>query len=349
MRDTGPQATRWLRVFLFLAFTGIAASTAHAQGKFVFSPAAANFGNVEIGSSKTIQVIIKNIGSTSAVLTRENVVGDMYTARGFTPPKAIPPGTSVVMSITFEPTKTGSVPGSVILGSGVSFFGRDITNALINYSLSGTGVPAATLDATPINVAFGSVPVGTSISKSVQLMNYGTKTAMIASASVSGACFSTTGLTMPMALPAGSTKSFTLKFAPTGTGTDSGTITLKTFFGGSGLTLNMSGTGIKATGKISPPPTGTGGSPATQGGSPATRSVALSWDASTSSNVVGYYVYRATSTGTPYAILVNSPISGLNYTDATVQPGQTYTYVVTAVNSAGEESAHSGSATAVIP
>ena len=84
-----------------MTFTGIAASAGHGQENLVFGPATANFGNVEIGSSKTIQVIIKNIGSTSAVLTRENVVGDMYTARGFTPPKAIPPGTSVVMSITF--------------------------------------------------------------------------------------------------------------------------------------------------------------------------------------------------------------------------------------------------------
>src|SRR5215469_10248898 len=339
---------RWPQVFLLLAFTGIASSAAHGQAMLQFSPAAANFGNVEVGSSKTIQVTITNTGSKSTVLTRENLVGDMYTASGFTPPKSIAPGEKVFMSIKFVPTNAGSVPGSVVIGSGESVFGRYVTSALINYPLSGTGVAAATLDATPINVAFGSVPVGTSISKSVQLMNYGTQSATIASARLSGAGFSTSGLTLPMKLAAGSRKTFTLKFAPTGTGTDSGTITLTSVFGGNQLTLNMSGTGIKPKGAGSPPPNGTGSPPPSGPGvSPAAHSVFLSWDPSTSSDIVGYNVYRATSSSTTYAILANSPL--LNYTDETVQAGQTYTYVVTAVNSAGEESVHSGSVTAVIP
>src|SRR5215469_2530671 len=75
---------RWLRVFVFLTFTGIAASAAQGQANLVFSPAAANFGNVEIGSSKTIQVTIKNTGSTNAVVTRENLSGGMYTVSGIT-------------------------------------------------------------------------------------------------------------------------------------------------------------------------------------------------------------------------------------------------------------------------
>ena len=344
MRDKAPQASRSLQVFLFLAFTGIAASATHAQGHLTSNPTAANFGNVEIGSSKTIQVIIKNTGSTTAVVTRENLNGDMYTVSGIKPPMSIAPGAKVVMSIKFEPSKAGPEPGSVIIGSGKGFF----PTALLVYSLSGTGVAAATLDATPINVSFGSVLVGTSISKSVQLENYGTKGAIIASASVSGAGFSTTGLTTPMTLAAGGTKSFTLKFTPTGTGTDSGTITLKTTFGSKGLTLNMSGTGIKPTGAGSPPPSGTGSPRSTGTGVPAVaHSVALSWDASTSPEVVGYNVYRATSPSTTYAKLANSLV--LNYADETVQAGTTYTYVVTAVNSTGEESVHSGSVTAVIP
>ena len=350
----------WLRVFVFLTFTGIAASAAHGQAILQFSPAAANFGNVEVGSSKTIQVTITNTGSKSTVVTRENLVGDMYTASGFTPPKSIPPGGKIFMSIKFEPTNAGSVPGSVVIGSGESVFGRDITSDLINYSLSGTGVAAATLDATPINVAFGSVPVGTSISKSVKLMNYGTQSATIAGARLSGAGFSTSGLTLPTKLAAGSTKTFTLKFAPTGTGTGSGTITLTSIFGGNQLTLNMSGTGIKPKSAGSPPPSGSGSPPPPSSGSgspppsgsgspPAAHSVALSWDASTSSDVVGYNVYRATSPGPPFAKLVNSTISELSYTDDTVKSGKTYTYVVTAVNSAGEESVYSASVTAAIP
>ena len=331
----------WLRVFVFLTFTGIAASAAHGQEQLVLAPATANFGNVEIGSSKTIQVVIKNTSSMIAVVMSENLNGEMYTVGGITPPMKIAPGANVVMSIKFEPTKTGSVPGSLVLGSGIRLTGRDIATGLISYSLSGTGVAAATLDATPINVAFGNVPVGTRISKTVQVMNYGTRTAVIASASVGGAGFSTAGLTLPMALAAGSTKSFTLQFAPTGTGTNSGTIKLKTIFGGNGLTLNMSGTGTKSKGAGSPPPSG-------PGVSPATHSVALSWHASPSSDVIGYNVYRATSPSTTYGIVANCP-AVMNYTDGTAQAGQTYTYVVTAVDSVGMESAYSAPVTAAIP
>jgi fibronectin type 3 domain-containing protein len=75
----------------------------------------------------------------------------------------------------------------------------------------------------------------------------------------------------------------------------------------------------------------------------------LRWDASPSPSVVGYIVYRATLPSAAYIILSSSPISGLDYTDETVEAGQTYTYVVTAVNKGGEESPHSQSVSAVIP
>ena len=124
MRGKGLQAVRSLQVFLLLVFTRIAASATIAQEKLAFSPAAANFGNVAIGSSKTIQVTIKNTGPSATVLTRENLSGDMYTLTGTKPPITIAPGAHVVISIKFEPTKAGSLPGSVIIGSGIHVFGK---------------------------------------------------------------------------------------------------------------------------------------------------------------------------------------------------------------------------------
>lgn len=66
----------------------------------------------------------------------------------------------------------------------------------------------------------------------------------------------------------------------------------------------------------------------------------LSWTASTTPNVT-YNVYRAAASTGPFTTPVNSaPITGLTYVDTTVQAGQTYYYVVTAV-AAGVESAPS--------
>jgi hypothetical protein len=79
-----------------------------------------------------------------------------------------------------------------------------------------------------------------------------------------------------------------------------------------------------------------------------THSVGLSWNASTSSDVVGYSAYRGSNPGGPYA-LVASAINGLNYADFSVQSGVTYYYVVTATNSQGQESVDSNEAKASVP
>ena len=60
------------------------------------------------------------------------------------------------------------------------------------------------------------------------------------------------------------------------------------------------------------------------------HNVSLSWNASTSSNVVGYNIYRGTVQGGNYG-LQNSMIASTSYTDTMVQNGQTYYYAVTAV------------------
>jgi fibronectin type 3 domain-containing protein len=75
----------------------------------------------------------------------------------------------------------------------------------------------------------------------------------------------------------------------------------------------------------------------------------LSWVASTSSNVVGYNVYRATTLGGPYTKLNASLVAVVSYSDSAVQAGQTYFYVVTAVDNNNNESTYSTAAQATIP
>lgn len=64
----------------------------------------------------------------------------------------------------------------------------------------------------------------------------------------------------------------------------------------------------------------------------------LSWTASTTPNVT-YNVYRATASTGPFTTPLNSSaISGTTFKDTSVQAGQTYYYVVTAVASTGSAS-----------
>lgn len=80
------------------------------------------------------------------------------------------------------------------------------------------------------------------------------------------------------------------------------------------------------------------------------HSATLTWVASTSANVAGYNIYRATTSGGPYTTLLNAtPTSSVTCIDETVLAGQTYYYVVKAVGSDGSLSAASNEASATIP
>ena len=79
------------------------------------------------------------------------------------------------------------------------------------------------------------------------------------------------------------------------------------------------------------------------------HSVALSWTASTTSNIAGYNIYRSTTSGGSYTKLNSSLLVPTAYTDSTVVSGQTYFYVATAVDTSGNESIYSTQVQAVIP
>jgi len=84
---------------------------------------------------------------------------------------------------------------------------------------------------------------------------------------------------------------------------------------------------------------------------PTSHYVVLSWAASATSGVIGYNMYRGTTSGGPYPTKLNSsPVTGTTYTDETVQAGETYYYVATAIASDGvTESAYSDEASATVP
>jgi Abnormal spindle-like microcephaly-assoc'd, ASPM-SPD-2-Hydin len=190
---------------------------------------------------------------------------------------------------------------------------------------TGTGVQPQ-LMASPASLNFGNVAVGSSGSQTITLTNAGTASATISQAVASGTGYTMSGLTMPMTLAAGASTNFNVQFAPTAAGSDSGSVTVTSNTPNSPTMVGTSGTGT----------------------APVAHSVSLSWVASTST-VVGYNIYRGSVSGGPYTVLNSAPNAGLTYTDTTVTAGQTYYYVVTAVNSSGMESVQSNEASVTVP
>jgi cellulose 1,4-beta-cellobiosidase len=76
--------------------------------------------------------------------------------------------------------------------------------------------------------------------------------------------------------------------------------------------------------------------------------VSLNWSES-STNVVGFNVYRGIVSGGPYTLVNPSPVTPEQYLDTSVTVGQTYYYVATAVNSLGNESDYSAESAVTIP
>jgi fibronectin type 3 domain-containing protein len=77
------------------------------------------------------------------------------------------------------------------------------------------------------------------------------------------------------------------------------------------------------------------------------HSVDLSWNGT--STVVGYNVYRGSQSGGPYTKINSALNANTTYTDSSVQAGQTYYYVTTAIDSSGAESSYSNQIQAPVP
>jgi hypothetical protein len=80
---------------------------------------------------------------------------------------------------------------------------------------------------------------------------------------------------------------------------------------------------------------------------PNPHAVTIGWAASPTP-VAGYNVYRASPPGGP-AKLTLRMVTGLQYTDNTVEAGRTYSYYVTAVDFKGNESNPSKVITVTVP
>jgi fibronectin type 3 domain-containing protein len=80
----------------------------------------------------------------------------------------------------------------------------------------------------------------------------------------------------------------------------------------------------------------------------ANHVVDLSWQASTSANVVGYNVYRSPD-GATWKKVNASLIASTLYSDSTVANSTTYYYAATAVDMYGHESTRTAAVKAVVP
>jgi hypothetical protein len=283
---------------------------------------AIDFGNVAVGGKKTISLVVSNPagGSNSSTVSQIGISGSGFTLSSMpTLPTTVADGQSISVKVMFSPSASGSASGTLSIVS-------DAANSAISIPLSGDGSSSAQLSVSPATMAFGSVTVGSSASKTGSL-TANNSAITVSTVDESGEGYLLSGINFPFTLAAGNSVSFTVTFTPQSAGSSPGSLTfINNGSGAASATLSGSGS--------------------IQSGS---HTVSLSWNPSTSS-VVGYNVYRGTVSGGPYPTkLTSSPQNDTSFVDSSVQGSTTYFYVATAVDSDSVESVYSNQAQAVIP
>jgi Abnormal spindle-like microcephaly-assoc'd, ASPM-SPD-2-Hydin/Fibronectin type III domain len=212
-------------------------------------------------------------------------------------------------------------------GTQFSVIVSNAAGSVSSMSATLTVPPASTLllNSSASSLNFGNVGVSTSAVQKLAITNAGNASITISQVSIAGAGFNASGAN-GLILSPGQSTTLIITFAPAANGLATGSVTVSSNATNSPATIALSGTGVAAT----------------------AHSVILSWTAS-DSGVVGYQVYSSTVSGGPYVRMTSTPVNNSSYAVTGVQPGRTYYYVVTALNSSSQESAYSSEVTAIVP
>jgi hypothetical protein len=299
--------------------TGVTKSAA-LSGSLLLTPGNVNFEKVPVGTTDTQSIQVRNTGKATVTISTINMHGAGFKVTGPKLPYALGPGKTIELNAEFTPTRQASNTGKLTLDGNS---GR--VTATVEFS--GTGIADTHALVSPSSLPFGNVAVGKTATLNLNLQNAGNSPVKISSVTVAGAGYGAMGIPAGLTINPQSTAALSVMLTPKMAGNVSGTVTITSNASDSKLTVALSGTGISAS----------------------SQDVQLNWVASSSAEVEGYNVYRSSMSGGPYAKIVTSPVSGTEYTDATVAVGSRYYYVVTSVNTEGIESAPSNQTAVTIP
>jgi hypothetical protein len=233
---------------------------------------------------------------------------------------AISGATSSTYTTPAETTSASGAQFTVVISNTA---GNATSSAAI---LTVNAVPPGRLVASASALSFGNVDISSSSSLGVTFTNSGSSNITISNVTISGPGFTAGGVSAGLIVTSGQIVTLDVTFAPAATGSATGSVSVVSNASNSPASIALTGTGVALI----------------------SHSGTLNWTASTST-VIGYDVYRGTVSGGPYTKINSSVDATTTFTDATVQAGQTYYWIVTAVNSSNVQSTDSNEVSATIP
>ena len=218
--------------------TSKGAATSGSTLTLNLSPSSIIFGALTIGQSVTKPVTLTNGGTGILMISSISVTGSGFTASGPHLPLALSSGQSSRISVVFKPTSDSPASGMITIAS-------DAVEPTMTVSLAGEGATIASLNAAPASIGFGSVTVGSAVTKMVQLTSTGGIT--ISGMTFAGSGVSVSGLSLPKTLAAGQSANLTVTYKPISAGTLSGAVSIFSDASDGSMAIDLSGTATSAS------------------------------------------------------------------------------------------------------
>lgn len=259
--------------------TSIPATGNGCQVTLAANPTSVNFGNVNVGATSMMSVTVTNSGcqTPNTPFTFQAVLS-ANSSSAF----SIMSVQGNKVNLVFSPGGTGTGTGTLVISN------PNASNSPLNVPLTGTGQtpPAPVLRVQPANVIFGDVPVNTTATQSVTLINNGNVNLTVNTPVVQtgGTIFSVT--TPPkLTLAPGETTTFQVSFTPVQNGVATGSVMVSS--NGGNQTITLTGNGTAAAINVVTPTLDFG---VVTTNTTSTRSVALSNAGTTTLNITSYSI-----------------------------------------------------------
>ncbi|HET9399348.1 MAG TPA: choice-of-anchor D domain-containing protein [Candidatus Acidoferrales bacterium] len=194
-----------------------------------------SFSSQPVGTtSKSQSVTLTNLGGPS--LSISSIAVSAQFSETDNCPAALAGGSSCIISVSFAPTTTGAVTGSISISDNAPDSPQSV-------ALNGTGLAAAAVSLSPSSLTFASQLIGTtSAAQTITLANSGGANLNISSLQASLPFAQTNNC--PASLAAGASCTISVTFTPQTAGHANGGVTIFDDASGSPQTVILNGTGI---------------------------------------------------------------------------------------------------------
>jgi hypothetical protein len=196
---------------------GLSGSGQAATAQLAVSPPLVSFGGTAVGGHLSSSATFTNVGGASLTIDAVHLPAAPFGASGVPAVgSTIAPGASVTVTVTFDPTQAGTFSDAI---------GLDTTGGNDEVGLSGSAGSAGVLEIRSETNDYGTVVVGSRLSKSFTVSNTGGVPVTITKSKppTGGAFTATTTLAEGTTIAPGQTLTESVTFAPNAAGALTGT------------------------------------------------------------------------------------------------------------------------------